>query len=138
VSTPSRRAATAIAAVALVLAVSLIVREASAPVAVPSDSSRGSSRAIKVVPPDQAVLDAPPRQLSWSALEPSESYRVALYDWQSTPIWESEPTEKTSIAIPDSIRQAFGRNRPVYWRIIARDGVEHYRSELFQFVIRGD
>jgi len=123
----------------LLIGGSLAVWRASGPDHRLPESVRGVPPVlIDVQPPDRAVLDVAPRQLAWSAVESAESYGVALFDYLSTPLWESDPTTAPSVAVPESVRQRIDRGRPCYWRITVRKGIESYRSELFQFSIRAD
>jgi hypothetical protein len=73
--------------------------------------------------------------LSWSALEKTLAYRVVLYDFQSTPIWESSRLTTTSVALPEEVRGRLSRNQTYYWRVIAEDAIEQRQSELFQFTV---
>jgi hypothetical protein len=128
-------------AVLVVIAVSasVIVWRSQQQVEVSQDTIRGAaSIAIEVQPPNHALLDVAPRELSWSPVEAADSHQVSLYDFESTPIWESQPSAQTSVVLPEPVRQRLGRGQPFYWRVTARRGVERLRSELFHFVIRGD
>jgi hypothetical protein len=123
----------------LLIGGSLVVWRAGGPAQRLPESVRGARPVlIDVQPPDHAVLDAAPRQLAWSPVESADSYRVALFDYLSTPLWESDPTTVPSVAVPDSVRQKLDRGRSAYWRISVRKGIENFRSELFQFSIRTD
>ncbi len=132
------RVAAAIALIAIATTASLIVWRANRRVDDSSERIRGgASVAIEVVPRDREVLSEPPRELSWSAVESADSYHVVVYDYQSTPVWESAPAAATSVAVPDSVRQQLQeRGRVTYWRIIIQHGIESRSSELFQFTIR--
>ena len=123
----------------LLIGGSLAVWRTSGPDQKLPESVRGVTPVwIDVQPGDHALLDAAPRQLAWSAVESAESYGVTLFDYLSTPIWESGPTTVPSVAVPESVRQRLDRGRPCYWHITVRKGIESYRSELFQFSIRAD
>lgn len=136
----SRRQVAAIAALLLVaFAVGLALWRMSAPGYNPTENIRGSGGLVeRVEPPDGAQLDEAPRELSWSAVESAEEYQVALYDSASTPIWESGPVSETSIPLPERVRQNLKRGEPLYWRVIARRGIDRRRSELFRFMIRAN
>src|SRR5262249_49379759 len=84
---------------------------------------------------NKAAINDPPQRLAWSAIEGGLTYRVVLYDFQSTPIWESGRLRENSATLPESIRQVLLRNQPYYWRIIFEDKIEQRQSELFQFTI---
>ena len=100
-----------------------------------STERSGVSFKLTVEPPDNAILRDAPEVLSWSALEHALTYRVMLYDFQSTPIWESPRLTSTSVRLPDVIRQQLLGNQPYYWRVIAEDAIEQRQSELFQFTL---
>jgi hypothetical protein len=90
---------------------------------------------MKIDPPDQASLAEAPLQLSWTEVASAESYKVVVYDFELTPIWESPQVSATSIQIPDSIRASLKRGQRTYWRVIANSGAQRRQSDLFQFVI---
>src|SRR5262245_58187279 len=76
----------------------------------PQDSPVSTERApvalkLTVDPPDRASVSAPPEKLTWSGVEQALSYRVVIYDSQSTPIWESVASKETSATLPDSVRE---------------------------------
>jgi hypothetical protein len=101
--------------------------------------TRGTgSLEIGAEPANNARLDEAPVRLKWSAAEGVDSYQVVMYDFESTPIWQSPQTKETSVALPEEVRQRLARGQPIYWRVIARRGVERSRSGLLQFVIRAD
>jgi hypothetical protein len=96
----------------------------------------GGALMIEVDPPDRASLNEAPQRLSWSAVENAGSYQVTLYDFESTPIWQSAPVRDTVVVIPESIRQSLRRDQPIYWRIGVERGIERIQSGLFRFEIR--
>ncbi len=132
------RFATAIALIVIATSASLVVWQMSRQVDDSSDTIRGvTSVAVEVVPPDRSVLSEPPGELSWSAVEHADTYRIVIYDYQSTPVWESAPASATSVALPDSVRQQLkGRGGVTYWRILVQQGIESRSSDLFQFTIK--
>lgn len=132
------RLAAAVALVAIAAAASVVIWQASRRVDDSSDRVRGmASVAVELVPRDRATLSEPPRELSWSAIDFAETYRVVIYDHKSTPVWESAPADVASVALPDSVRQEIrARGGVTYWRIIIQHGVESRSSELFQFTVR--
>jgi hypothetical protein len=136
-STPRRKAAALAAAVLIIAGTSIALWQSLRPAA--EEGFRGSTRtALRVNPQDRAILASAPQEFSWSSIEAAEGYTVALYDYQSTPVWESQPTEATTVAIPEPVRARLEPGRPFYWRIISRHGIERRQSELFQFTIRAD
>jgi hypothetical protein len=104
---------------------------------VSTERARVSPR-LSVEPPDKAILNQPPEKLAWSEMERAITYRVVLYDFQSTPVWESAPLRETSATLPESVRQQMLRNQPYYWRVIAEDAIDQRQSELFQFILTAD
>lgn len=133
---PVFRVAAMAAGIAILVGASFLVWRAARSAYPPPEDPRGTgSLVLEVKPQDRATLAEIPQRLAWSPVEPAESYQVILYDFESTPIWESAEVKETSIVIPQSVRQALRRGKPIYWRVIARQGVERRRSELFQFVI---
>jgi hypothetical protein len=100
-----------------------------------STERAGVALKLTVKPSNNAVLPAAPEELSWSALEHALTYRVQLYDFQSTPIWESPRLTGTSVMLAPEIRQQLLSDQPYYWRVIAEDAIETRQSELFQFTL---
>ena len=98
----------------------------------------GATIALEVQPQNHALVDEIPKELKWSRYETASSYQISLFDFESTLMWESQASTENYIAIPEDVRLRMKRGQPFYWRVTARRGVEHYRSELFQFVVRGD
>lgn len=133
------RAVAAVAAIVVVVGSSLIVWRAVNPQEATTSSERAAvSLRLSVEPPNKATITEPPSQLSWSALERTLAYRVVLYDFQSTPIWESARLKESSATLPDSVRQRLLRDQTYYWRVIAEDAIDQRQSDLFQFTIAGD
>jgi hypothetical protein len=133
---PVLRVAAIAASIVILVGASFLVWRAARPAYPPPEDPRGAgSLVLEVEPKDRTALAEIPRRLSWSPVEPAESYQVILYDFESTPIWESAEVKETSIAIPQAVRQTLGHGKPIFWRVIARQGVERRRSALFQFVI---
>ncbi len=125
-------AATLVVAIGLPLAVWRAMQRGPEPV--PTER-RGAAAAITVDPADRAVLNEPPRRLSWSALEGADRYQVVLYDFEATRIWESPPVTTPAVILPDSVRERLPHGQPVYWRVVAHQDVERRQSDVFQFVI---
>lgn len=133
-SAPAWRSGALAAVVVIAVGASLIVWRATHPVGRPAPVERGrAGLAMKVDPPDRALLNEVPWRLSWSEVKSAESYQVALYDFELTTVWESPQLKATSVQIPDSIRARFANGRPVYWRVIISSGIELRQSDLFQF-----
>jgi hypothetical protein len=137
---PRYRAVAAIAAIVVIVAgSSLIVWQSKIHQEPPASSERAPiSLGLNVEPPNKATINQPPETLSWAATEGGLTYRVVLYDFQSTPIWESGRLKEGSATLPEAIRQVLLRNQPYYWRIIFEDKIEQRQSQLFQFTITGE
>jgi hypothetical protein len=103
----------------------------------PTESSERAqiSSKLSVNPPDGATLAESPARLSWSPFAEAATYRVVLYDYQSTPIWESNRSREMSVVIPESVRQGLRANQPYYWRVVAEETIAQRQSELFQFTV---
>jgi hypothetical protein len=133
---PSWRALAVAAALVLVAGTALVVWQMSRPGTSPHPVERSErTEAVETSPPNRARLAAPPDTLSWSAVAAAESYRVRVFDFESTPVWESPPLTSAAVALPSEVRDALPRGKPVYWRVVVTAGVE--RSELgpFQFTV---
>jgi hypothetical protein len=137
ISTGTRTRAIFAAAAMIVIAATSLVIWQSGTGREPGQSSErsGLSFRLTVDPPNKATVPRAPATLSWSALEKTLAYRVALYDYQSTPIWESSRLTTTSVALPEEVRSRLSRNQTYYWRVIAEDAIEQRQSELFQFTV---
>jgi hypothetical protein len=72
---------------------------------------------VGIEPPHGAELREPPRRLAWTAREGAVSYRVVLFDAESTPLWESEPTSATEVALPEAARAQLAHGGVFYWRV---------------------
>jgi hypothetical protein len=68
-------------------------------------------------------------------VESAEHYQVALYDFESTLIWESVPVTETAVIIPEPVRERLLPSRPYYWRVFVQTDAESHQSALLQFVI---
>jgi hypothetical protein len=126
------------AALALLIVVgSFIGWRMTRPGGVEIPAERGSSNVqLTTVPPDKALLEEVPAQLSWSKVEIAESYQMTLYDFELTPVWESPQTSATSVQLPDSVRAKLPRGQIIYWRVTFLAGIERRQSGLFQFTLK--
>jgi len=127
-----RRVATVTAVLALTLGGVALWQ--TMPPAPASDRGR-SSMTLSAQPPDRAVLPSPPDVLAWSAVPGAESYQVILYDFESTPVWESPPITDARVSLPADTRGAIQPGTPYYWRIIVSIGIDRVPSDLFQFTV---
>ena len=120
----------------VIVAVTSIIIWQTVGVETPRSTERSRvSLELSVEPADQAQLSEPPRTLKWSVIDQAISYRVAIYDYRSTPVWESARINQTEIEIPETVRSLIEPNQPYYWRVIAEDALEQRHSDLFQFVV---
>lgn len=136
---PAWRAAGVTAVSVIAIAVSFHLWRTVHPLEDSAQTERGMvSTTMKIDPPNRAILVEPPEHLAWSAVESAESFRVALYDSESTVIWESMDVTGISVQLPRSVRDQLQRGQPYYWRVITQVGIESRQSELFRFVISLD
>lgn len=120
----------------LVVVVSLIAWRTMRLTTVEISGERGSSNVkLTIAPFDKAALEEAPAQLSWSNVEAAESYQVTLYDFELTPIWESQQTNATSVQLPESVRAKLPQGQIIYWRVAFLTGIERRQSDLLQFTL---
>ena len=136
---PSRRSLSWISALAASLLIAaglslfLRLRPPSAPVA---SRDRGpATAALAVDPPDRALLAAAPSRLAWEPVEGADGYEVTLYDFESSPIWESPPISRAEIAFPDFVRKKIESGGRFYWRVTVRKGIDRLPSQLHEFEV---
>lgn len=130
------RTAAALSAIILAVAASLVLWSNSRQEYIPQPTERGGmTRSFTVEPSDKAVLDETPRRFVWSAVERATSYRVRLYDYESTLLWESPPVSDTSIILPETVRDNLRAGKPFYWQVTIQEGIESRRSDVFQFAM---
>lgn len=136
---PRARRVAAITVMILVAGSSLLIWQSIRHRDPPASTERARvSQRLSVDPPDRATISEPPEKLAWSAMGNAITYRVVLYDFQSTPIWESSRLRATSATLPESVRQRLARTQPYYWRVIAEDAIDQRQSELFQFSLTAE
>jgi hypothetical protein len=136
---PRARRVAAIAVMIVVAASSAVIWQSIRNKELPASTARARvSPRLSVDPPDRATISQPPEKLAWSDMEQAITYRVVLYDFQSTPIWESSSLREASAKLPESVRQQMLRNQPYYWRVFAEDAIDQRQSELFQFTLTAD
>ena len=130
------RAATyAVLALAIVI-ISFIAWRTIPPAMVDVPGERGSSNVrLTTAPPDKAALAVVPELLTWSSVESAESYQVTLYDFELTPIWESQQMSATSVQLSESVRAKLRNGQTIYWRITFTTGIERRQSDLFRFTL---
>ncbi len=95
----------------------------------------GAPSGERTVPPDGAQLPEPPDALEWTSAPPAENFEIVVFDAESTEIWRSAPAVSAKAALPGEMRSGLRRGSPVYWRVLAVQGVERSTSPLFRFEI---
>jgi hypothetical protein len=124
----------AVATAALVLTVSgIALWQTMFPT--PSPDRGPASATLSVEPLDRAVLPSPPDFLVWSPVPGADSYQAIVYDFESTPLWESPSIADPRVRLPEAIRGALLPGRPYYWRVIVSSGIDRRASDLFQFTV---
>jgi hypothetical protein len=122
------------ASVLLALGVALILRLRST--GAEETAERGEAApALATDPLDRAVLSAAPERLRWPAVGGADSYRVALYDSESTLLWKSDAVAATETELPAAIRQGLQPGRVYLWRVFARVGLDERASGVFEFAL---
>ena len=129
------RAAAAVVLVAAVATVALVAFRSSRAPAPPPTERGDATSAVATVPANRAELDAPPAELSWTAVPGATSYRVTLYDFESTPLWQSPPLADARAPIPVEVRARLPRGKLVFWRVAVTRGVDRQELGPFQFLL---
>jgi hypothetical protein len=129
------RAAAAVVLVAAVAAVALVAFQASRSRTTPPIERGDKTSAVATVPANRAELDAPPAELSWTAVPGATAYRVTLYDFESTPIWQSPPLSEARAPVPAEVRARLPRGKPIFWRVAVTRGVDRQELGPFQFLL---
>jgi len=143
IPTPARRApaprlawalAAAIAAAAIGLSTAWYLSRGGKHEEAPVE--RGSAAATSaVVPPDGSTLTEPPEKLAWEQVEGAESYRVVLYDAESTPVWEASSAREPEVLLSDAVRERLRRGGSFYWKVEAVRRAERSFSDLHRFSV---
>lgn len=135
-SNPSRSVPVMLVVLAAVLGVSYLVWSSTQNSGISDERVRsGSTWTIATVPTDRATVVSAPERLEWTSTVPAESYRVTLYDAESTPIWESPAVTTGFVELPAGVRASLPAGRPVYWRVVALSGIDRRESVLLRFTI---
>ena len=97
---------------------------------------RGGTKVAPVtIPPDGARLSHSPDHLEWSGPDEVASRRVVLYDEESVPFWESEPTSEAKVALPEAVRGRLDAGGLYYWRVVGTEGPHPHAGPLFRFEV---
>lgn len=127
-------AAAAVVVVGVALAASLWER--IVPGVPPAPAERGTIAVpADVEPPDGAVLRRAPERFGWPEVEGAGSYRLVLYDWESTPLWESPEVQAPTVSLAGNVGGELEPNRTYYWRVSVLVGVEWRQLPLYRFDI---
>ena len=86
-----------------------------------------------VVPEDGATLDSVPVRFVWESQREADSYRIVLFDLESTPLWTNDRVTERSVEVPEEVRAMLLPGRAYYWRVVSRTGVESSESPLYRF-----
>lgn len=133
---PSWRIAAAAAVLVLGIGVGYLAWRGWSPGRPGIVAERGAAEAdLQVEPADGATLAVSPERLTWPSQEGAESYKVVLFDFESSQIWESPPVHETSVILPDAVRTRLERGRRHYWRVFGLVGVERRESPLYGFTL---
>ena len=123
-----RYAALAAAAVVAVVAVRLLMSPQGGP-----SVQRGPSASAQVEPADGASLSGAPDGFRWPAEPDAESYRVKLFDDTGEPLWQSDPTRETRVALPPSERARLKAGKAYFWNVEVEGRLEKKRLGPFRF-----
>jgi hypothetical protein len=125
----------AAAAAVLIVAVGAgwLLRDAGAPHPA-APTMRGSEALTEAVEPtDRARLTEAPTRLHWTTKDSPASYRVVLYDRESTPIWESDWVTGGSVSLPVDVQLQLRPGDSYLWRVFSRVGIEERQSPVYRF-----
>ncbi|HKD12542.1 MAG TPA: hypothetical protein VKE50_10720 [Thermoanaerobaculia bacterium] len=134
---PRRFPVWAAAAAGLVLAggLAVFVRSASRRPAALSQERGPISPADAVAPADRARLTVAPAELTWAPLTGARTYEVTVYDFESTPLWQSPTLVGPQVSLPDTVRRRMSGGGVFYWRVSSQIGPERLLSRLHQFTV---
>lgn len=95
---------------------------------------------FRTVPADGEILAVAPDRLSWSTVSTETpegtAFRVVLYDFESSVLWDSGETSGSSTTIPDEVRGGMIPGKDYFWRVSRRSGLDEERSALLRFQIQ--
>ena len=96
---------------------------------------RGPAAAAQVVPADGTALPGAPDQFAWPAERDAEGYRVKLFDNTGEPLWQSESTRETRMALPPAERARLKPGQSYFWNVEVEGRLEKRRVGPFRFRI---
>jgi hypothetical protein len=135
-SNPARSIPVMLVVLAAVLGVTYVVWRSTYNAPIVDERERSATAwVIATVPSDRATLATAPNRLEWTSAAAAESYRVTLYDAESTPIWESPIVSTPFVDIPGDVRARLTAGQPVFWRVVALSGIDRRESGLHRFTI---
>jgi hypothetical protein len=142
---PSRRPASATAswlrlaaAVAIGAGLALLALRTGNFAPEPPSPTRGESEIVwpGTTPPDGARLTSAPTALAWAARPGATSYRVALYDEESSLLWEGPPGADPRVELSAEAVSRLQRGGTFYWRVTIRGSGGGSTSPLLRFDVR--
>lgn len=95
-----------------------------------------SSLWASTAPPDGALLDRAPSRLFWPARPDASGYTVALFDDESTPIWESPRLASPGVELPPEVVSRLSAGGTFLWRVTVWARVARTTSPLLHFDVR--
>jgi hypothetical protein len=124
------------AAVLAAAGLALWLRPFSPSRATPAAVERGPVLPASAVgPPDRAFLRAPPPRLAWAPVAGAEGYEVALFDFESTPLWQSPLLGEPEVSLPDAVRERLQSGGRFFWRVTTHKGIDRVLSGLHEFTV---
>jgi len=65
----------------------------------------------------------------------AEGYEVALFDFESTPLWQSPRLAAPEVSLPESVRERLQSGGRFFWRVTTRKGIDRLLSGLHEFTV---
>ena len=87
-------------------------------------------------PPDGALLDRVPSRLSWPAQPAASGYTVALFDDESTLVWESPRIASSGVELPAEVVSRLSAQGTFFWRVTVWAKGTRTTSPLLRFEVR--
>ncbi len=118
---PVQAGGIAVAAVLLVAAVGIALRDSRPPAISTAVSERQVFRSgeVSVLGPPENPAGAP-AELRWAPWEAADSYSVRVMEVDRKELWSAE-TRQTTVALPPAVRARIVPRKPFLWEVIARD-----------------
>jgi putative zinc finger protein len=118
---PLQAGGLAIAAVLLVAAVGIALRDSRPPEMSTAVSERQVFRSgeVSVLEPAENPAEAPSK-LRWAPWAAADSYSVRVMEVDRKELWSAE-TRQTAVALPAAVRAQIVPRKPLLWEVVARD-----------------